>query len=74
MLSIGKILLNTYGKATHLIENLKSENFFLETDDHKLSIDELYGKVASIKKISIGILKSEQQQNFKRVFGFNPTQ
>jgi TatD DNase family protein len=72
MLSFGKILFDSRSKASDVFRKLRSEKFFLETDDHDFTIVEIYQKAAEIRNLSIGNLKSIQQQNFEKVFGFNP--
>jgi TatD DNase family protein len=72
ILSFGKFLFDTRSKARCVFEKINSEKFFLETDDHDFTIDEIYQKAAEIRNLSIGNLKSIQQQNCEKVFGFNP--
>jgi TatD DNase family protein len=72
ILSFGKSLFDPRSRARGVFKKLSSEEFFLETDDHDFTIDEIYQMAAETRNLSIGNLKSVQQQNFEKVFGFNP--
>jgi TatD DNase family protein len=72
MLSFGKNLFDPQSRTLGVFKKLSSEEFFLETDDHDFTIDEIYQKAAEIRNLSIENLKSIQQQNFEKVFGFDP--
>ncbi len=58
-------------KDSKLLESatkVPNNKFFLETDDAKVDIHEIYGEFAKAKKIPLQTLKEIQFNNFKRVF------
>ena len=58
-------------KDSKLLESatkVPNDKFFLETDDVKVDIQEIYGEFAKAKKIPLQTLKEIQFNNFKRIF------
>jgi TatD DNase family protein len=55
--SLGAALLNANSNAAQLIKHLPDNRIFLETDDKKVSISEIYQAAASLKNISLNQLK-----------------
>ena len=55
--SLGAALLNTNSNAAQLIKHLPDNRIFLETDDKKISISEIYQAAADLKNISLNQLK-----------------
>jgi TatD DNase family protein len=65
--SFGMRLLKDNSLLNHAL-NVPNDRVFLETDDAKIGIDELYSLFAKAKKIPLQELKEIQFRNFKRVF------
>lgn len=63
-LSFGKYLLRNSDLAS-VFEQVPNDRFFMETDMIEETIEEVYAKAASIKKIDI---EKQVENNFKRVF------
>lgn len=63
-LSFGKYLLRNPELAT-VFEQVQNEKFFMETDTIEETIEDVYAKAESIKKINI---KIQVENNFKKVF------
>ncbi|GGI22727.1 TatD family hydrolase [Pedobacter mendelii] len=63
-LSFGTSILKKDSGAEQLIQN--TNNFFLETDDSKISIQEIYEAAASLKKCSIDELKARIFADWKK--------
>lgn len=66
-LSFGKSLLEKES-LQHTFKNLPLENLFLETDDSKNTIEEIYKKAAEIKEIPLENLILALESNFKKIF------
>lgn len=67
-LSFGAAL---FRKNSHVSESLKAvpeDRFFLETDDAKIGIEEVYERAAAIRGIGLGDLEAGLELNFKRLF------
>lgn len=81
LLSFGNNILNeNYIKAKETVENLPLESILVESDtpSHALDdgdplnvLDDVYGKVAEIKNISVQELKVQVQKNFKKLLTKN---
>jgi len=67
MISIGASILTNI-KLQEIITEIPNSSLFLETDDSKIDIFEIYQKVSEIKKISLQELEKIIEQNFKRTF------
>lgn len=66
-LSFGKSLLRNL-KVQRTFAALKMEDFFLETDDADISIEEVYLKAAQVREVSLNQLEEQLQYNFNKVF------
>jgi TatD DNase family protein len=67
MISIGSSIL-TNKTLQEIITEIPNSSLFLETDDSKIDIFDIYKKVSEIKKISLQELEEIIEQNFKRTF------
>lgn len=67
-LSFGKSILNENSNAAQLLPQV--ENFFLETDDAEVSIDEIYQQAAILKKIEVEALKERIFADWKKITNF----
>jgi TatD DNase family protein len=67
MISIGASIFSNI-KLQEIINKIPNSSLFLETDDSKIDIFEIYQKVSEIKKISLQELEEIIEQNFKRIF------
>ncbi len=67
MISIGASILRNI-KLQDIITEIPNSSLFLETDDSKIDIFEIYQKVSEIKKISLQELEQIIEHNFKRTF------
>jgi len=65
MMSFGHQLLQPRSKAREVLSVLDSDDFFLETDDHDITIQEVYNSAAEIRKISADTLQLQQMQNYQ---------
>ncbi|MCZ4225273.1 TatD family hydrolase [Pedobacter rhodius] len=65
LLSFGAAVLKADSGAVKLLQ--ESEIFFLETDDSKTSIEEIYQAAASLKKCSVDELKALIFANWKKL-------
>lgn len=65
LLSFGAAVLKESSTLVKLIEN--TNNFFLETDDSEISIEEIYHVVAKIKKCTVDELKGVIFANWKKI-------
>jgi TatD DNase family protein len=70
-LSFGKALLIPGSNAAKVLSEIPEKRFFLETDDSKNSIREIYQKASEIRKTEIETLKSIILRNFKKCFGID---
>lgn len=66
-LSFGDVVLNNI-KIQALISEIPFEKILLETDNSAIAIDEIYNKVAIIKKITLEKLLEKIHVNFKNIF------
>lgn len=65
LLSFGASILKGNSQAARLIE--ETDNFFLETDDAEVSIEEIYQAAANLKKCSVNELKACIFTTWKRL-------
>lgn len=70
-LSFGKHLLNTSVAGT--FKSLPLEQFFLETDDSNMDIEEIYKMAAGIKNMDVATLAEQLTKNALQVFNINFT-
>lgn len=71
MISLGKSLRNEKSKTRDVLSVLDNGQFFLETDDDNLSIEELYSLVAELKAVSPEELKKAMYEKFHTVFNID---
>lgn len=70
MLSFGKSLLQPGKKIREIMAEISSENFFLETDDADVNIEDIYKAVSNIKNLPLEKMIKAQHENFEKIFGF----
>jgi TatD DNase family protein len=70
MLSFGHQLLQTRSKALEVLPMLDADDFFLETDDHPVTIKEVYTRAAEIRQIPVAELCLQQKQNYQSLVNF----
>ncbi len=71
-LSFGKMIMKPDSKTVNVLMNLKFDDFFLETDDDEIMIEQVYEKASEIRNESIEDLKLQQCNNFELIFGISP--
>lgn len=67
-LAFGKFLFYRESKAPVLFPDLPDERIFLECDEEKIPIEQVYNRAAELKNVSLEQLISITLENFKRVF------
>ena len=67
-LSFGAALMRGNTKVEEAFVACKMDKVFLETDESKIEIKDIYKKASQLKGIDVESLKSELLENFKRVF------
>jgi TatD DNase family protein len=67
-LSFGKALAHKESNANKVLGMIQDHDFFLETDDSKFSIQEIYSFAAQIRNISLDALMIMIQRNFEQIF------
>lgn len=68
-LSFGRDLFHPKKKAADILKLLSPDKIFLETDDSKKSIQEVYDRASEIMGISVAELKKIIHHNFVNCFG-----
>jgi TatD DNase family protein len=68
VLSFGKALLTPDSNAAEVLKNVGRKNFFLETDDAKISIRDIYKKASEILGIGEEILQEQLKNNYQHIF------
>ncbi len=68
-LSFGKALLNDAQRATTALFHTPPDRFFLETDNADVPLEEIYGKAAAIRAVSLQQLATQVSLNVQHVFG-----
>jgi TatD DNase family protein len=68
MLSFGMFLLNEKSKATNIAKDIPTSVVFLETDESKTTISDIYNRFSAIKSIPMETLKAEIAKNFNNCF------
>jgi TatD DNase family protein len=66
--SVGERLLNSNSKH-EVLKSIPLNRLFLETDDHEISIDQIYNLAADILQIDRELLSQAIVSNFKTLFG-----
>jgi len=67
-LSFGSAMLNDHSPAAEVLATIPADQFFLETDDAQVSIEQIYDRVALIRKTSLETVVLQVQENFNRLF------
>lgn len=67
-LSFGEALFKENSKASDSLKEMGSENYFLETDDSSISIEEVYLQAASVLNKSTEALQNEIKERIESVF------
>lgn len=67
-LSFGEALMNEQSKAFEVFPLIPTKQIFLETDESSYSIEEIYEKAASLKKMTVEQLKQKIADNFQTCF------
>ena len=70
LLSFGGDLLKSESSTLEVLKNIPSSEFFLESDNKEISMDELYSKAANIRNENLEVMKENLYTNFKRVFNY----
>lgn len=69
--SFGAAILNDKLPAADILRTTHSDQFFLETDESDVSIQEIYMKAAAIRNILVEDLIRSQQYHFNSLFNLN---
>jgi len=72
-LSFGESLLILKDSASGVFKNTPANRFFLETDESKYTIEDIYFAACRIKNLSLEGLQQCMLQNFETVFGIHGT-
>jgi TatD DNase family protein len=64
MVSFGSAILHKHSSAASLIKSVPLDHFFLETDDSKIDIKEIYKAACELLGIEIEKLKDQLHKNF----------
>jgi TatD DNase family protein len=67
-LSFGKALMTKDSNAQKVIKLCPNNKLFLETDDGKFSIEEIYDAAAKILKLNVSDLQEKIKKNYEHVF------
>lgn len=67
ILSIGVAIIKNE-KLQKVVSEIPLDKFFLETDDSEFTIQEVYQKVANIKRLEVEELQHIIKQNFRNIF------
>lgn len=67
LLSFGPAILNDHNRAVHSLMSLGIDDFFLETDDSGLPIEQLYERAAWLKQSSVEVLKERIFERFNKI-------
>lgn len=68
LLSFGKALMDDDSNASEVIKHVGRKNFFLETDDSKVSIRDIYKRASEILGIEEQFLQEQLKSNYQRIF------
>ena len=67
MFSFGKSLFDEKSKSIESLKCLPMEKIFFETDEYDKDVEKVYEKAATLKNVSLDILKIEVWNNFNRI-------
>jgi len=68
LLSFGPAILKDHNRAVHSLISLGIDEFFLETDDSGLNIEELYQRAAFLKQTNVEVLMERISERFHKIF------
>ena len=68
LLSFGQALMDADSNASEVIKHVGRKNFFLETDDSKVSIRDIYKQASEVLGIDETILQEQIKSNYQRIF------
>ncbi len=72
LLSFGPAILKDHNRAVHSLISLGIDEFFLETDDSGLDIEELYQRAAFLKHTTVEVLLERISERFHKIFENHP--
>lgn len=72
-LSFGEALLSFNPVLSDILRNTPDERFFLESDDGRRPIEDIYDAAAQIKRLSLDNIQACLASNFEKVFGIHGT-
>ena len=67
-ISVGRHAMREDSNVYDLLPEIPTERLFIETDNSEFTIEEVYGRVAERRSVSVEQLKAEVFDNFKRLF------
>ncbi|MFN0189762.1 MAG: TatD family hydrolase [Bacteroidia bacterium] len=70
MLSFGAEVMKQDSPILEVLKNIPTNEFFLESDNKEISMDELYSKAANIRNENLEVMKENLFTNFKGVFNY----
>jgi TatD DNase family protein len=65
--SFGKSLFDENSKSVESLKCLPMEKIFFETDEYNGEVEKIYERAASLKNVSLELLKIEVWNNFNRI-------
>lgn len=68
LLSFGPAILKDHNRSVHSLISLGIDEFFLETDDSGLDIEELYQRAALLKQTTVEVLLERISERFHKIF------
>ena len=68
LFSFGKAIFNERSHAAAVLSQMPTGQFFLETDDATLPIEDVYQKTAELRRVSLELLSALMEENFQAVF------
>lgn len=69
-LSFGAAIMNGKSPAVEVLKAIPADQFFLETDDSGMPIEEIYRRAAEIRETGLDSLTLQLEQNFRNVFKY----
>jgi TatD DNase family protein len=67
LLSIGAAIINNK-KLQEVLLNISLDAILIETDDTRFAVQEIYQKIAFLKKMEVEELQQKIEHNFKQIF------
>ena len=69
LLSFGSAILKESNRALHSLLHIGMDDFFLETDDVRVRIEEIYERAARVKQTEPEVLRARMFERFTNLFG-----